>query len=57
MSGPAPPPFDHPPMNPETLETTVVLAITAAKLLLGEKKTREIISRAMGDPPKVVMRP
>jgi hypothetical protein len=56
MSG-LPPPFDHPPMNPQTLETTVVLAIAAAKLLLGEAKTREIISRAMGDPPSITLGP
>ncbi|MCI4357344.1 MAG: hypothetical protein L3K18_09485 [Thermoplasmata archaeon] len=53
MSGfPAPP-----PPTIENIESAVVTVVSLAKLVLGETKTREIISRAMGDPPKVVMGP
>lgn len=44
------------PPTPENVEAAVVGIVQVSILLLGKEKTREIIDRALGNPPKVTFK-
>lgn len=57
MSGPPefPSGLKRPDMTPENIESALIALLALSRMILGEAKVREIVTRAMGDKPKVEM--